>query len=145
MSKLRFAVFAALGGFLVLAGQGLAQSSDTSAVPAALERRALSLDSRLTVYAEYAPSADRPSRVMVALASAEMPKREAGWRRHYWPYFTIGGAVIGLVTGACTHGGCEHDVVRIGPSLPVIEGTAIGAAAGALAGLIVDAITSSGP
>ncbi|HEV8445514.1 MAG TPA: hypothetical protein VGQ44_01795 [Gemmatimonadaceae bacterium] len=113
------------------------------------DSRTVSSDSRLALYAEYAPRADQSSQLTAAPHLTASLKRQAEEKR-YWPYFTLGGgligggAVAGLAIANC-HQDCQDDGSLSFLPGYVAAGAAVGAAVGTVIGLIVDASRSSGP
>ena len=128
----------------------VAQLSDTSSAPPAFDPRTLSSDSRLMLYAAYAPRADPSSRPATAPHLTSSLKRQAEDQKRYWPYFTLGGALIGggavagLAVANC-HQDCQDDGSLSFLPGYIAAGAAVGAAVGTVIGLIVDASRSPGP
>ena len=148
MWTLRFAV-----GMALVFGMGqsaLAQRADSATIEV-LEAPSFSVDSRLPLYATFAPAADRANHVTAASHLAESLKRLAAEdHKHYWPEFALGGAVVGGVGVAvlavvnCDQG-CQDDGALAHLPPFIAAGAVGGALIGAVIGLIVDSSRSSGP
>lgn len=148
MTRFAIALVTLVAGAVAVPSRICAQAAD-SAAQTFLVPTLLSVDLRVPVYAAYSPSAeDRANSASTRRLDLSV-KRAADEQKHYWPYFTLGGAlvgagaVVGLAVANCNQS-CQDDGAVGLPGF-IAAGAAIGAAVGTVVGLIVDASRSPGP